>query len=62
MGSIFFDRQNTRQICKCYVNLIFQKIPQEIKILFLCFFILLIFPENTVPFINDNDKRLFCCR
>ena len=52
MGSIFFDRQNTRQIGKCYVNLIFQKIPQEIKILFLCFFILLIFPEQTIPFIE----------
>ena len=62
MCTIFLNRKNACHICQMNVRLIFQQIPQKIKILFLGIFIFLVLSENTVPLINNNNKcLLFLC-
>ena len=58
--TIFFDRKNSCHICQMNIALVFDKIPQKIQIFFLCFPVCLIFPENAVPLINNDHKRLLC--
>ena len=59
MCAIFLNRQDSGHVGKMNIRLVLQEIPQEIKILFLRFMVLAIFPENAVPFINNNHKRTF---
>ena len=60
MGAIFLDGQNTRHIGQCNIILVFQPCPQEVQIFLLCILILLIFPEQAIPLVNQDHKRPFC--
>ncbi len=60
MRTIFFDRQNPRHIGQCHIGLVFQKIPQKIKILPLQPLRFLLLTHHTVPFIDQKDKLPVC--
>ena len=60
MRAILFDGQNTRHVGQCNIIFVFQPCPQKIQILFLCILILLVFPEQAVPLVNQNHERPLC--
>ena len=59
MCAIFFYRKDPRHIGKMDISLVFEQIPQKIKIHFLCILIFPVFPEYTVPLIDNDHKRAF---
>ena len=56
MISIFFYRQYPCHIGKTDIRLILHPVPQKIQIFPPVIFFTPRFPENTVPFINQDDK------
>ena len=60
MRAILFDGQNTRHIGQRDIILVFQPCPQEVQIFLLCVLILLIFPEQAIPFVDQDHKRPLC--
>ncbi len=56
MLSVFFYRKDPCHVRKCNIWLVFQKIPQEIKILLLQHLRLLPLTHHTIPFIKQNYK------
>ena len=59
MGPIFFDGKDPRHICKLYIYLILQQIPQKIQIKVLGLSCGFLFTENAVPFVNNDNKAFF---
>ena len=57
--AIFFDRKNPRHICKMDITFVFDQITQKIQIFLLCFFVILKFSKNAIPFIYNKNKWAF---
>ena len=60
MRAVLLDRQNTGHIGKCHIGLILQPRPQKIQILLLRVGIMCVLPEETVPFVNQDNKWAIC--
>jgi len=56
MFAVFFDGKDAGHVGKHTVRLIFQQIPEKVEILFLRLRIHRVHPENTIPFINHENK------
>ena len=56
MRAVFLDRQDTGHVGQRHIVLILEPRPQEIEIFSLSYLIVLELAEQTVPFINQDDK------
>ena len=60
MLPVLLHRENPCHIRKRNIRLVFQKIPQKIKVLLLQRFRLLPFPHHTIPLVYQKDKPAVC--
>ena len=56
MRTIFLNRQDAGHVCQRHIVLILEPRPQEVEIFSLSYLIVLVLAEQTVPFINQDDK------
>ena len=56
MRAVFLDRQDAGHVGQRHIVLILEPRPQEIEIFSLSYLIVLVLAEQTVPFINQDDK------
>ena len=56
MGAILLDGKNSRHISQRHIILILQPGPQEVKILLLGVYVLLVLPKQAVPLIDEYYK------
>ncbi len=56
MGSVFLDGQNTRHVSQTDIGPVLEPVPQEIQILPLRLIVRLVFPEDTVPLVDNDDE------